>query len=136
MEIAETTFFTREITRILSDDEYKELQSFLVEHPKSGAVIKGSGGLRKIRWSVKNSGKSGGIRNIYYYHEENSLILMIYVYEKSKTSDLSPKQIEMLRKTFIGGLLRWKIQCLMIYLQVLVKQKRYYSTHENRHVHS
>lgn len=100
MEIAETTFFTREITRILSDEEYKELQAFLVEHPKSGAVIKGSGGLRKIRWSIKNT----GIRNIYYYHEENSLILMIYVYEKSKTSDLSPKQIEMLRKTFMGGL--------------------------------
>ena len=96
MEIAETTIFTREITRILLDEEYKELQTFLVEHPK--------GGLRKIRWSIKNSGKSGGIRNIYYYHEENSLILMIYVYEKSKTSDLSPKQIEMLRKTFMGGL--------------------------------
>jgi hypothetical protein len=48
MEIAETTIFTREITRILCDEEYKELQSFLVEHPKSGVVIKGSGGLRKI----------------------------------------------------------------------------------------
>lgn len=104
MEIAETTIFTREITRILSDEGYKELQSFLVEHPKSGPVIKGSGGLRKIRWSLKNSGKSGGIRNIYYYHEEKSFILMIYVYEKSKTSDLTPKQIEMLRKTFMGGL--------------------------------
>jgi len=92
MEIAETTIFTREIIRILSDEEYKELQTFLVEHPKSGAVIKGSGGLRK-----------SGIRNIYYYHEEGNLILMIYVYEKSKTSDLSPKQIEMLRKTFMGG---------------------------------
>ena len=101
MEIAETTIFTREITRILPDEEYQELQAFLVEHPKSGVVIKGSGGLRKIRWAIK---KSGGIRNIYYYHEENSLILMIYVYEKSKTSDLTPKQIEMLRKTFMGGL--------------------------------
>ena len=71
MEIAETTIFTREITRILPDEEYQELQAFLVEHPKSGVVIKGSGGLRKIRWAIKNSGKSGGIRNIYYYHKEN-----------------------------------------------------------------
>ncbi len=98
----EITVFTREITRILSDEEYRELQYFLVEHPKNGALIKGSGGLRKLRWSRKGRGKSGGIRNIYYYHEEDSLILMIYVYEKSKTSDLTPKQIEMLRKTFIG----------------------------------
>ena len=104
MEIAETTIFTREITRILSDEEYKELQIFLVEHPKSGVVIKGSGGLRKLRWSIKNSGKSGGIRNIYYYQEDENLIIMIYVYEKSKTSDLTPKQIEMLKKTFLGDL--------------------------------
>ena len=50
---------------------------------------------------MKGRGKSGGIRNIYYHHEEESLILMIFVYEKSKTEDLTPKQIEMLRKTFM-----------------------------------
>ncbi len=101
MEIAETSIFTKEITRILTDDEYKELQNFLVAHPKAGAIIKGSGGLRKVRWRVKGRGKSGGIRTIYYYHENDSLLLMIYVYEKSKTEDLTPKQIELLRKTFI-----------------------------------
>jgi len=97
MEIAETSIFTKEITRILTDDEYKELQNFLVAQPKSGDVIKGSGGLRKVRWKVKGR----GIRTIYYYQSESSLLLMIYVYEKSKTEDLTPKQIEMLRKTFI-----------------------------------
>jgi len=101
MEIAETSIFTKEITRILTDDEYKEFQNFLVANPKRGDVIKGSGGLRKIRWKVKGRGKSGGIRNIYYYYEKDSLILMIFVYEKSKTEDLTPKQIEMLKKTFM-----------------------------------
>ena len=101
MEIAETSIFTKEITRILTDDEYKELQNFLISLPKSGAIIKGSGGLRKVRWKMKGRGKSGGIRTIYYYQEEESLLLMIYVYEKSKTEDLTPKQIEMLRKIFI-----------------------------------
>jgi mRNA-degrading endonuclease RelE of RelBE toxin-antitoxin system len=101
MEIAETSIFTKEITRILTDDEYKKLQNFLIAQPQSGAVIKGSGGLRKVRWKVKGRGKSGGIRTIYYYREELSLLLMIYVYEKSKTEDLTPKQIEMLSKTFI-----------------------------------
>ncbi len=100
MEIAETSIFTKEITRILTDDEYKELQNFLVAQPQSGVVIKGSGGLRKVRWKVKGRGKSGGIRTIYYYREKESLLLMIYVYEKSKTEDLTPKQIELLRKTF------------------------------------
>ena len=101
MEIAETSVFTKEITRILSDDEYKELQNFLVSHPTSGDIIKGSGGLRKMRWKVKGRGKSGGIRTIYYYQESDSLILMIYVYEKSRTEDLTPRQIEMLRKAFV-----------------------------------
>jgi len=101
MEIAETSIFTKEITRILTDDEYKALQNFLVTQPKYGDVIKGSGGLRKVRWKVKGRGKSGGIRTIYYYHEDASLLLMIYVYEKSKTEDLTPKQIEILRKAFL-----------------------------------
>ena len=101
MEIAETSIFTKEITQILTDDEYKEFQNFLVANPKAGAVIKGSGGLRKVRWKVKRRGKSGGIRTIYYYYQKESLLLMIYVYKKSKTEDLTPKQIEMLRKTFL-----------------------------------
>jgi len=101
MEIAETSIFTKKITEILTDDEYREFQNFLVVNPKKGDTIKGSGGLRKIRWKLKGRGKSGGIRNIYYYYEEESLILMIYVYEKSKAENLTPKQIEMLRKSFM-----------------------------------
>lgn len=101
MEIAETSAFTKEIMKILSDDEYRDLQQFLVEHPKAGNVIKGSGGLRKLRWHAKTRGKSGGIRNIYHYHEEDHLILMIFVYEKSKIDDLTPRQIEILRRTFL-----------------------------------
>jgi mRNA-degrading endonuclease RelE of RelBE toxin-antitoxin system len=101
MEIVETSIFTKEITRILSDDEYRQLQYFLVANPQSGDVIKGSGGLRKMRWKTKGRGKSGGIRTIYYYHQDESMLLMIYVYEKSKTENLTPKQIEILRKTFM-----------------------------------
>ena len=102
MEIIETSVYTEDITKLLTDEEYQELQKFLVEHPKSGDVIQGSKGLRKLRWKLKNKGKSGGIRNIYYYYEEQYTLYMIYVYEKSKIEDLTPKQIEMLRKAFLG----------------------------------
>ena len=98
MEFIETSFYTKYITSLLSDDEYKNLQNFLVEHPQSGKVIKGSGGLRKLRWDSKNKGKSSGIRNIYYYYENEHTIYMIYVYEKSKKDDLSKKELDLLKQ--------------------------------------
>ena len=102
MEIIETKIYTKYITELLTDDQYKELQQYLIEFPKGGDVIKGSGGLRKLRWESKNKGKSAGIRNIYYYYESESVIYMIYIYKKSKIEDLTPKQIEILRKRFLG----------------------------------
>ena len=65
MEIIETSIFTKRITEMLKDDEYKELQNFLCQHPKSGDVIRGSGGLRKLRWNFKGTGKSGKVFEIF-----------------------------------------------------------------------
>lgn len=102
MEFIETPIYTEDITKLLSDEEYSKLQKFLVDHPSSGDLIKGSKGLRKLRWKLKNKGKSGGIRNIYYYYEDKNILYMIYVYDKSKTEDLTAKQIKILRKRFLG----------------------------------
>jgi hypothetical protein len=101
MEIIETSIFTKRIIEILKDDEYKALQNFLCQHPKSGDLIRGSGGLRKLRWNLQGSGKSGGIRNIYYFFEDENTILMVFVYKKSETENLTQKQIEALRKAFL-----------------------------------
>jgi hypothetical protein len=48
----------------IDDDSYRQRQVALILRPKQGALIKGSGGLRKIRWSVPGQGKRGGIRVI------------------------------------------------------------------------
>jgi len=58
----ETTRFTREVHRILTDDEYTKLQWRLIEFPDAGDVIPGSGGIRKIRLSAKGKGSRGGAR--------------------------------------------------------------------------
>ena len=97
MEIVETKIYTKYITELLTDEQYKELQYHLIEFPKSGDVIKGSGGLRKLRWETQNKGKSGGIRNIYYYFENGNTIYMLYVYKKGKQDNLSPKEIAILK---------------------------------------
>jgi len=102
MEIIETKIFTDKICKLLSDEEYLRLQNHLVKNPNSGDIIKGSGGLRKLRWKLQKTGKSGGLRNIYYHYENRNQIYMIYVYQKSKQTDLTPTQISLLRKEFLG----------------------------------
>ena len=67
MQIIETSAFTRRVAGLLTDDEYRALQSALVVNPEAGAVIVGTGGARKVRWAREGRGKSGGVRVIYYY---------------------------------------------------------------------
>lgn len=66
MKIVETSIFTRKLRTLLSDEEYRLLQNELIKNPEKGKIIKGSGGLRKIRWSISGKGKSGGVRVIYF----------------------------------------------------------------------
>ncbi len=67
MEFIETPTFTRLITDLLTDNEYRLLQNILVEDPERGALIRGGGGIRKLRYALAGGGKSGGIRVIYYW---------------------------------------------------------------------
>ena len=62
----ETPLFTRLVGDYLDDDEYRALQRALAAHPEAGAVIPGSGGVRKIRWGAESRGKRGGVRVIYF----------------------------------------------------------------------
>jgi mRNA-degrading endonuclease RelE of RelBE toxin-antitoxin system len=62
----ETRLFTRIVGDYLSDAEYAALQRTLIDDPNRGPVIRGSGGVRKLRWGQAGRGKRGGIRVIYY----------------------------------------------------------------------
>ncbi len=97
MVIIETRIFTQRIKDLMSDDDYRELQETLVNRPGMGNVIKGTGGLRKVRWKLGGSGKSGGVRVIYYWMTEEKQIYMLFVYQKSKQEDLTPEQINNLK---------------------------------------
>ena len=97
MIIIETSIFTRQVQTLLSDEEYCELQNFLVQHPKAGRLMIGSAGLRKLRWVKQGKGKRGGVRVIYYWTVELEQILMLFIYSKSEKDDLTPKQIKILK---------------------------------------
>lgn len=97
MEFIETPTFMKQITSLMSDDNYKDLQAQLVEFPEKGSLIVGGGGIRKIRWNLGDGrGKSGGVRVIYYYKVTKSQILMLFAYPKNVADNLSDRQTAML----------------------------------------
>ena len=79
----ETKLFTRVIDEYLSDDELAALQTYLATNPESGDVVKGSGGVRKLRWSAPGRGKRGGIRVIYYLQLKRGEIWLLTAYAKN-----------------------------------------------------
>jgi mRNA-degrading endonuclease RelE of RelBE toxin-antitoxin system len=91
MIFIETSLFTKLIAELLNEDEYANLQQFLLRKPDAGKIIPGSGGVRKLRWSRGSKGKRGGVRIIYYWKKSDSEIWMLTVYEKSKQENIPAK---------------------------------------------
>jgi hypothetical protein len=97
MEFLETSVFTRSVLELLSDDAYRRLQFSLSGNPEAGALIRGGGGIRKLRFALPGTGKSGGTRVIYYWIRERHQIYMLLAYPKSKKDNLSDKETAILR---------------------------------------
>lgn len=98
MLFIETPTFTRLISALLDDDEYAKLQEELVKRPDAGDLVKDGGGIRKFRWKRAGTGKSGGIRVIYYWLTEDNQILMLVAYPKNTKDSLTDKETSVLRK--------------------------------------
>ena len=98
MVIIETSVFTKQVQKWLTDEEYQQLQIELIRRPDGGAVIPGGGGLRKVRWLMPGRGKRGGARVIYYWAVRQDHILMLLMYPKNIQDDLTPMQLKMLRQ--------------------------------------
>ena len=98
MLVVETPVFTRRVLKLLSDDDYRLLQHQLVANPSAGNVIRGSGGLRKMRWTATGRGKRGGVRVIYYWAVARDIILMLLIYGKNEQDDLTPDQLRVLKR--------------------------------------
>ena len=98
MVIIETSIFSRQIQGMLTNEEYRQLQTVLVNRPDAGSIIVGSGGLRKMRWGRQDKGKRGGVRIIYYWAVMQDQLLMLLVYPKSERDDLNAAQLKILRQ--------------------------------------
>jgi hypothetical protein len=86
------------VKRLLTDECYAALQMHPAQYPFEGELIRGTGGLRKVRWASGGKGKSGGVRVIYYHVVTDAQIRMIVIYKKGIKDDLTPKEKKVLRK--------------------------------------
>lgn len=94
----ETTHFTNWAGKYLPDEEYTELQHYLMQHPEAGQIIRGSGGIRKLRWSRQGMGKSGGVRIIYYWAKPRHQIYMLTIYSKSEKENIDAETLKRIAK--------------------------------------
>lgn len=98
MLFLETPIFTELITEFLSPESYRALQIALFLRPEQGAVIVGTGGLRKVRWGIGARGKRGGLRVIYFWAKPSDIIYLLLAYDKTQQDDLTAKQARLLEK--------------------------------------
>jgi hypothetical protein len=102
ISFVETKLFTRLVQEYLSDDEYSELQQALIANPEAGAVVPGSGGIRKLRWGVAGRGKRGGIRVIYFLRTRQGQIWMLTLYPKNVTENIPAHVLKQIKDEIDG----------------------------------
>jgi mRNA-degrading endonuclease RelE of RelBE toxin-antitoxin system len=90
--VVEFKAFLTNAKNLFDDDEKDELIEFLSYNPTAGVVIKGTGGLRKLRWRAKGKGKSGGARLIYFYYDDEMPLFLLTAYGKSQKADIAPEE--------------------------------------------
>jgi mRNA-degrading endonuclease RelE of RelBE toxin-antitoxin system len=92
MTIVELQLFLKNADRYLSDEELESFKDHIARNPESGAVMRGTGGVRKVRWATGNKGKSGGARIIYYFYDQSIPLFLITVYGKKDKASLTKAQ--------------------------------------------
>ena len=87
--IAELPTYMRLTEKLLSVEERQDLINYLAEHPKSGDIMEGTGGVRKLRWRRGGQGKSGGVRVIYYFHDDLMPLYLLTLFAKGDKANLT-----------------------------------------------
>ena len=95
----ETNEFHRGWKRLgLGEEDLRELQAYLLEHPSAGDLVQGTGGVRKLRWARPGRGKSGGVRTIYIDFADRETTWLITVFGKNERADLSAEERKEIRR--------------------------------------
>jgi hypothetical protein len=94
--VIETPAYLRKATRLMDEDERADVVDTLAEDPRAGALIKGTGGLRKVRMPLQGQGKRGGARVIYWWHSEDYPVALLWAFAKNEADNLTAEQRRLL----------------------------------------
>lgn len=108
--VVETDEFLRQAKAVFSTAEADALKTFLAYDPTAGVVMRGTGGVRKLRWATRGRGKRGGARVIYYFHSAALPVFLFAVYVKAAKKDLTEAQRNELRNIVAGIPKRYRIK--------------------------
>ncbi len=95
--------FRRYASEVWKDDEREAFIYWISNHPDAGAVIPGTDGLRKVRWTRAGMGKRGGARVIYFVRNSKDEVILLIVYSKAKFDNLSPDFLHRLKEAPNGS---------------------------------
>lgn len=98
--VIESPMFAKLWPAYWTDDEMDAFCTFIASHPNEGAVVPGSGGVRKLRWTRAGSGKSGGVRVIYFGRSQAGELVLLFIYAKSHMETLKAATLKELRDAF------------------------------------
>jgi hypothetical protein len=96
--VVETLLFQRQWPLYWTEEERGAFAAYIAEHPAAGDVVPESGGIRKVRWSRAGTGKSGGVRVIYYTRTAEGELVLLTLYAKSKTDNLTGPKLKEIRR--------------------------------------
>lgn len=98
LAVVESPIFQKLWPRYWDEDERAEFASFIAQNPEAGAVIRGSGGIRKVRWALEVAGKSEGVRIVYLARNDAGEIYLITLYAKSESENISLTTLKEIRR--------------------------------------
>lgn len=103
LTIVETPTFITEAARVWSEEERLEFFAWIATEPEAGVVVRGSGGCRKVRWSRPGTGKSGGVRVIYFTRLAAGELWMLLIYPKAEKDDIPAYLLKAIREELEHG---------------------------------
>lgn len=96
--VVETSLFQKQWPLYWTEDERGEFAALLAATPELGVIVKESGGIRKVRWKRQGTGKSGGVRVIYFVKSEAEELVLLTLYAKSQTDNINGAALKEIRR--------------------------------------